>query len=138
MARSATTAWLALFGIGCGGIPEVVQIDALDGDAIVATLADGIANDDVFTNDLPNTVSFDITFDETMALPSARENVWIEDQDGGQLSVDIDGRLSVISVFPTGPLDPGENHTLVMKGGLEDNSGRALITGYRIAFFTAP
>lgn len=46
--------------------------------------------------------------------------------------------LQTVSVVPQRPLAPGENHTLVVEAAIEDNSGTAMLGGYRIAFFTAP
>ena len=120
---------------GCS-VPDVVGIDAVDGD-VVASLNPDEVEETVFEDDLPVTVSFDVSFDETMSLPSARDNIWIEDAEGVELDVDLEARLQTITVVPSGPLEPAQNHTLVIQAAIQDNNETSMISGYRVAFFTA-
>lgn len=122
---------------GCAQFPDLVKIDALQGDGSVADLDPHAVDETVFEEELPVDVWFDLAFDETMNLPSARENVFIEDQEGVQLEVDLSARLQTLSVVPSEPLEPAQNHTLVIQAAIRDNSETSMISGYRIAFYTA-
>lgn len=122
---------------GCTQFPDLVQVDALQGDATVGDLDPHAVDETVFEDDLPVDVWFDLEFDETMKLTSAREHVWIEDQDGVQLGVELSARLQTISVVPIDVLAPAQNHTLVIEAAITDNSDTSMLGGYRIAFYTA-
>ena len=135
--RAAMIVVVGLVG-GCITVPSVVQIDAADGDSIVATLDPGDVKETAFNVDLPTGVVFDVTFDETMDLPSARENLWIEDQEGQVIGVEIDARLETLTVTPTSTLAAGQNHTLVIGDDVSDINGIEMLFGYRVAFYTAP
>lgn len=119
---------------GCAGFPDVTTVEALDQSGVVATLAP--TDEAAFTDDLPTHVSFALVFDETMALPSARDHVHIEDEDGAEVDITLDARLERIEVSPTERLAAGLNHTLVIDAAVEDNSGNEMLSGYRIAFYT--
>lgn len=137
MRRNNTLLLLAIFGMGCGQLPEVTQIDALEGESVVATIADDVAGDAVFEEDLPVGVSFDVTFTKPMSITSAQEHIWIEDETGGKVDVEIDGRLSVLTVIPSAVLAPESNHLLVIEAGTESSAGKSMLSGYNIAFYTA-
>ena len=128
---------LVMMAAGCAGLPDVTTVDALQDGDVLATLAPADVDETVFTEDLPVSVTFALTFDETMSLPSARDHVRIEDEDGGELDVDLDARLERIEVTPSDALEPGRNHTLVVDAAGEDHSGTAMLSGYRLSFYTA-
>jgi hypothetical protein len=120
----------------CGSIPDVLVIEAVQGDDVVSTLEPQEVEETVFQEDLPADVTFRIEFDETMKLTSARENIWIEDQEEGELPVAVDARLQMLTVSPQEPLEAGQNHTLVIESAIQDNNGTAMLSGYRVVFFT--
>lgn len=129
------TLWLVAVA-GCAQYPEVIDFEAQqDGDKLDAFDPREV-EELVFSDDLPVDVSFLVTFDETMTLPSAREGIWIEDADGVALDVELEARLQAITVLPQEPLVAGENHTLVVQSSVADNSGAEMLGGYRVAFYT--
>ncbi len=136
MVKMFAGVFAVVLSAGCT-VPSLIQIDALDGEDLVASLSPGDVTETVFDVDLPTDVLFELTFDETIALPSARENLWIEDQEGQPYNIEIEARLQTLSILP-GSLAPGENHTVVIMDDLEDNNGTERLFGYRIAFFTEP
>jgi hypothetical protein len=117
--------------------PQVLEIVAFDGESQVESLTVAEAEEDAFAEDMPLSVSFDIAFSETIALASAKENVWIEDSAGGKLDVELSARLEVLTVAPVDALGAAENHLLVIQDDLADTSGLELLHGYRIDFYTA-
>jgi hypothetical protein len=124
-------------GPGCAQLPDVVRVDAVQGDTSLADIDPNAVDETVFDLDLPIDVAFDVVFDETMQLPSARDHVRVEDQEGDAIDVDISARLQTLRVTPWELLEAGQNHTLVIEAAIEDNSGTTMLEGYRIAFFTA-
>jgi hypothetical protein len=120
----------------CGSIPDVLVIEAVQGDDVLSTLEPQEVEETAFEEDLPADVTFRIEFDETMKLTSAREHIWIEDQEEGELPVQVDARLQMLTVEPEETLEGGQNHTLVIESAIQDNGGTSMLSGYRVVFFT--
>jgi hypothetical protein len=130
--------WLTL---GCGSDinwPDVISVEAWQGDAQVELLELSEVNEDAFIGDIPVDVFFLINFDETMDLTTAEENIWIEDAARTQFDVTLTARLAVITVTPNAPLQAGQNHTLHIGDDIADIAGHELLNGYDISFYTAP
>ena len=127
---------------GCGSDynwPDVIHVEAMQGDTVVEDLVLSEINEDAFSGDIPVDVSFRIYFDETMQLPTAQENIWIANAMGTQIDVDVTARLEVVTATPSmGDLEPGQNHTLHIGDDIKDVAGHELLNGYDISFYTAP
>jgi len=131
-----------LLSFGCSSDinwPDVLSVDAMQGDDLVETVELSEVNEDAFTGDIPVDVYFLVHFDETMDLASAQENMWIEDAMRTQIDVTLSARLEVITVTPaSGALEGGQNHVLHIGDDIEDINGHELLNGYDVTFYTAP
>lgn len=144
MLRARWMAWLwlgAVFSFGCASDfnwPDVVLVEALQGETVVETLELSEVNEDAFVGDIPVDASFQILFDETMDSTTTQENIWIEDAARNVIDVSTSARLEVVTATPVdGPLEPGQNHVLHIGDDIQDISGHELLNGYDISFFTA-
>lgn len=132
-----TGLWV-LLGIGCADRSEVVRIKALDGDEVIDSVYPTEPGELVFSEDLPVDVAFEIEFSETVSLPSAREAIWLEDQESNPLAVELTARLQDVGVIPVERLAAGQNHTLILAGEITNVEGDTSSIDHRVVFFTAP
>ena len=131
----------AVFSLGCASDfnwPDVISVEALQGETVVETLDLSEVNEDAFTGDIPVDVAFQILFDETMDSTTTQENVWLEDAARNVIEVTTSSRLEVVTATPAdGPLEPGQNHILHIGDDIQDIAGHELLNGYDISFYTA-
>lgn len=144
MLRVRWMSWLWLgvvFTVGCASDfnwPDVISVEALQGETIVETLELSEVNEDAFVGDVPVDATFQIFFDETMDATTTHDNIWIEDVARNVIAVTTSARLEVVTVAPVdGPLEPGQNHVLHIGDDIQDIAGHELLNGYDITFFTA-
>ena len=128
---------LLAFTCACGDLSDAVLESVsveVDGEA-VQTLPIAKSGSNFFADPVAPEAIFVIRYDEPVDLDTAREHIRLEDANSAPLSIDVGQQLTDLVVAPAVPMQTGQNHVLVIEGGIDDASGNTDQDTYVITLY---
>lgn len=135
--HGATLFAILLGGTACGdlGDPVLLSVDVTDGGTVVQSLEIDINGSNFFPNDVSPTSAFVMTYDEPVNLESVKAHVLIQDAADVTVPTTITQRLVDIIVTPNAAMGSGQNHTLAIANGIDDESANTTDYYVNVTFY---
>ena len=120
----------------CGDLidPDLESAEIEVEGEVVQTISITPADTNFFEEAVSPDAAIVLLYDEPLDLKTLEAHVWLEDQTGGRVDVDLDLKLTDVVVTPVVEMSEG-NHMLVAEAGIDDASGNTTEATFNISFY---